>query len=120
MGVRGSAVGRGLSPHTHLTQKIPHWSYMSIWMLVLGGREGGREERKKGDGEEEKKGKRGKERSSGGEKKRERRVYGMRYIVQSSILHAAVGHFPCTLLERSTVIPRVRFQWPIKVLVCTV
>ena len=64
MGVRGSAVGRGLSPHTHLTQKIPHWSYMSIWMLVLGGREGGREERKKGDGEEEKKGKRGKERSS--------------------------------------------------------
>ena len=79
MGVRGSAVGRGLSPHTHLTQKIPHWSYMSIWMLVLGGREGGREERKKGDGEE-KKGKRGKERSSGGEKKRERRVYSMRYI----------------------------------------
>ena len=62
MGVRGSAVGRGLSPHTHLTQKIPHWSYMSIWMLVLGGREGGREggrkerremgrRRKKGRGE---------------------------------------------------------------------
>ena len=127
MGVRGSAVGRGLSPHTHLTQKIPHWSYMSIWMLVLGGREGGREGGKKegrwggGEkGEEEKKGKRGKERSSGGEKKRERRVYSMRYIVQSSILHAAVGHFPCTLLERPTVIPRVQFQWPIKVLVCTV
>ena len=62
MGVRGSAVGRGLSPHTHLTQKIPHWSYMSIWMLVLGGREGGREGGKKegrwgGEKREEGKGK---------------------------------------------------------------
>ena len=61
MGVRGSAVGRGLSPHTHLTQKIPHWSYMSIWMLVLGGREGGREGGKKegrwGGGEKREEGK---------------------------------------------------------------
>ena len=40
-------------------------------------------------------------------------------IYQSSILHVAVGYFPCTLLERPTVIPRVQFQWPIKVLVCT-
>ena len=61
MGVRGSAMRRGLSPHTHLTQEVSHWSYMSIWMLVLGGKggkEGGREGRRE---KEEKKGKRGKE-----------------------------------------------------------
>ena len=51
MGVRGSAMRRGLSPHTHLTQEVSHWSYMSIWMLVLGGKggkEGGREGRREG------------------------------------------------------------------------
>ena len=36
--------------------------------------------------------------------------------LQSSKLHAAIGHFPCALLERPTVIPRVRFQRPIQIL----
>ena len=42
---------------------------------------------------------------------------------QSSKLHAAIGHFPCALLERPTIIPRVRFQRPIKCYIrakCTV
>ena len=47
MGVGGSAMGRGLSPHIHLTQEVSHWSYMSVWMLVLGERRGGREGRRK-------------------------------------------------------------------------
>ena len=40
--------------------------------------------------------------------------------LQSSKLRLAVGQFPCTLLKRPVVIPRVRFQWPIKVIACTV
>ena len=39
-----------------------------------------------------------------------------RVDIQSSKLHAAIGHFPCALLERPTVIPRVRFQRPIQIL----
>ena len=37
-------------------------------------------------------------------------------LKQSSKLHAAISHFPCALLERPTVIPRVLFQRPIQIL----
>ena len=80
MGVGGSAMGRGLSPHIHLTQEVSYWSYMSVWMLVLGERRRGRREGRGEGGEREggREGGRGGGKNSGGEEEREGRDEGKR------------------------------------------
>jgi len=46
--VGGGNVRRSLFLDTHLTKEVSNWSYMTIWILVLGERKGKREGKREG------------------------------------------------------------------------